>query len=517
MKNWERLLLTALFATLFILVHGYQFNNGDQEEHLPYVYKLMDSSLYQNDYLVPLQTTQFTVRFYFAHLIKYFGFILSIPNVVLFLYLLCLFIVGWVVSTIAENISKSQSVGILAPMLLILFNNYTIGGNSIIDVQLTSTVLSVALGAIAFLYFSKGKMVQASAFCGLASLFQVLIGLQLFILLFITAFSIVNKNKWKQGAKHILSYLLFAGWMLFPMLLIQFGSKSTLETEKYYDILFYFRNAHHYHPFCFPLGDYIKTLLWWSIILFSVWAGKKRHQLYPFNFLLFLTGFGCILYFIGFTQLHIFSIGKLQWFKATIWPTFLGVIPVSIIISEKAKATSALYFTKIRSLLCAFLVIILWIGLSNSAFVPLEKFRYRYKLGNYPQQNLEKMHVWISQNTAINAVFLTFPNDDSFLCEAKRSLSVAYKGVIHQPDFLLPWHEKMKDIYGIELSDKKCRKILDEATVLYSQRTDEIIKSTTVINYRLWNLNEIDSAKLNWNQLIHREGEILLFSFTKEK
>ncbi|MBK7964425.1 MAG: hypothetical protein IPK10_03340 [Bacteroidetes bacterium] len=70
MKNWDRLLLAVLFATLFILVHGYQFNNGDQEEHLPYVYKLIDSNLYQNDYLVPVQFSQFSIRTYFALLIR---------------------------------------------------------------------------------------------------------------------------------------------------------------------------------------------------------------------------------------------------------------------------------------------------------------------------------------------------------------------------------------------------------------------------------------------------------------
>lgn len=515
MKNRERLLLSLLFATLFILIHGYQFNNGDQEEHLPYVYKLMESGLYQNDYLVPLQTTQFTIRFYFAHLIRFLGYFLSIPNVVFFLYLLCLFTVGWVVSAVAEKISKKQFAGILAPMLLIVFNNYTVGGNSIIDVQLTTSVLSIALGAIAFLFFSKGKMVQASAICGLASLFQVLIGLQLFILLFIATLSIVNKNKWTFAARHILAYLLFAGWMLIPMLLIQFGSSSALETEKYYQILFYFRNAHHYNPLCFPLMDYMKTLIWWGIILFSIRVGKNRHQLHHYPFIILLTGIGCILYFIGFTQLNVYSIGKLQWFKATIWPTFIGAIPVSMLITEKVKVFSAIRFTKVISLLFIGLVLVLWIGLANSAYLPSDKVKYRYKLGNYPRKNLEKMHIWIAQNSSKNAVFLTFPNDDSFLCEAKRSLPVAYKGVIHQPDFLLPWHEKMKNIYGIGLSNEKCRNIIDEAKVLYYQLPDEKINSAIQIDFRLWDLNEIDSLKINWNQLIHREGEILLLSFTK--
>lgn len=517
MKKRDRLLLSILFATLFIVIHGYQFNNGDQEEHLPYVYKLMDASLYQNDYLVPLQTTQFTIRFYFAHLIMFLGSFFSIPSAVLILYLLCLTIVGWVISSLSESISKSQPAGIFAPFLLILVNNCTVGGNSILDIQLTASVLAVALGAMAILFFTKGKMVHASAFCGLASLFQVLVGLHLFILLFITSLSIVNKNKWKQGAKHILVYFLLAGWMLFPLINIQFGSMRALETERYYQILFYFRNAHHYHPYCFPVMDYLKTFFWWGIILFSIWKVKVRHQLHHFTFILLLSGLGCVLYFIGFTLFTINSIGKLQWFKATLWPSLLGVIPVSILIAEKVKASSLIYFSKERRFVGIIIIITLWLGLTNSTYLPSDKLKFRYKLGNYPKKNLEKMHVWIANHTPKNAVFLTFPNDDSFLCEAKRSLPVAYKGIIHQPDFLLPWQEKIKDIYGIEPSNEKCRNFIDEANQIYHLRPDEKIKSSIDIDYRLWNLNEIDSLQINWNRLIHREGEILLIAFDKIK
>ena len=53
MSTRHRILIAVGFALAFIAVYGYQFNNGDQEEHLPYVYKLLDSSLYPNDYLIP--------------------------------------------------------------------------------------------------------------------------------------------------------------------------------------------------------------------------------------------------------------------------------------------------------------------------------------------------------------------------------------------------------------------------------------------------------------------------------
>lgn len=517
MKNRDRVLLSVLFATLFILVHGYQFNNGDQEEHLPYVYQLIDSNLYQNDYLVPLQTTQFTVRYYFAQLIRVGSYLLPIPTLVFLIYFICICTIGWVVSEIVEGISKNQVTAMIAPLFIILFNNFTVGGNSIIDVQLTCTVLSIALGVVAFSYFTKGKMVFAAAFCGLASLFQLLAGLQLFILLVISSFLIVNKNKWIYSLKYFLTYLLFSAPMLFPLLVLQFGPSSSLENEKYFNILFYFRASHHYNPFCFPLMDYLKTILWWTIILISILFSSRRHQLSNYSIVILLTSIGCVLYTIGLTQLNIYSIGKLQWFKATIWPTLFGVIPVSIYLVEKVKFQPFLRNLSRWRIALSFCILFIMLIIFNSDYLHFDKLKYRYKLGNYPKRDLEKMHLWIAKNTPTDAVFLSLPEDDSFLCEAKRSTPIGYKGIIPQPYFMFPWYEKMKNIYGVELSDKKCRKLMDEAKSKYHHRPDKIIQSDVKIDFRIWDLNQIDSNHINWNQLIHREGAILLLTFSKEK
>ncbi|MBK9637754.1 MAG: hypothetical protein IPO63_08005 [Bacteroidetes bacterium] len=516
MKNWDRVLLSVLFATIFILVHGYQFNNGDQEEHLPYVYKLIDSNLYQNDYLVPVQTSQFSIRFYFAYLIRAGAYLLPIPTLVFLIYFICLCTIGWVASQISERVSKNTIAAMIAPALIILVNNFTVGGNSIIDVQLTCTVIAVALGAMAYSYFTKGKVAFAAAFCGIASLFQLLVGLQLVMLLIISSFLIVNKKRWINSIKYFLIYLIFAGAMLFPLLYLQFGTLRALESEKYFNILFYFRNSNHYHPFCFPLTDYLKTLFWWIIILLSIQFSSKRQQLSNYSILIILSTAGCLLYFIGFTQMNIYAIGKLQWFKATIWPTLFGAIPVSIYLVEKIKVRSMnLSLTKMR-VTVTFCIIFMLLLLFNSANLHYDKLKYRYKLGNYPQKDLEKMHHWIAKNTPLNAVFLTLPEDDSFLSEAKRSTPVGYKGIIHQPDFMIPWYEKMKNVYGVELSDKKCRKLLDEAKLIYHHRPDEIIQTDVKIDYRIYDLNQIDSNHIKWNYLIHREGDILLLTFSKK-
>lgn len=514
MKTRDYLLLSIGFALLFIAVHGYQFNGGDQEEHLPFVYRLMDPSLYNKDYIVPYQTSHFSIRFYFAHLIKAGAQILPISSLVFLLYFTCLTIVGWVIATITFQLSKSHFATFISLFFIVVFNNFTVGGNSFIDVQLTCSVFSLALGAIAFYYFTKGKMVFTAAFCGLSSLFQVLMGLHLFALLSILTLFIVNKHKWLNSIKYLSVYLLFAGWMLFPLIAVQFGTIKQLENQLYYDILFHYRNAHHYDPFCFLYLDYLKTILWWGIILFSVYFGSRKQQLNSYAFLIYLLVLGCCFYIVGFSFFNLASVGKLQWFKATIWPGLFGTIPVAIFLSEKISGFQ-LQIEKYRLLLGLF-ILIGFLVINNSALLPSQKLRTRYKLGNCPHTHLENMHSWIAKNTDKNAVFLTFPNDDSFLCEAKRNLPVGYKAIIHQPDFLIPWYNQMKNIYGVGLSSDKCMNVMDELTFLYPQRTDQMIKSSLKIDFRLWDLDQVDSAKINWNQLIHREGNILLLRFPQQ-
>jgi len=513
MKNRDRFLLSIVFAALFILVHGYQFNNGDQEEHLPYVYKLLDPSLYTNDYIVPIQSTQFTIRYYFAHLIRLGSFLMPVSAFVFFIYFLCLSTFGFVIASVTEKMSKSKLAASIALLLIIILNNFSVGGNSFFDIQLTSSCVALALGMLGYSYFEKEKYISAAALCGLASLFQVLIGMQLFLLFMLGSIFTNTNDKLKTLLLQILFYLLFAGAMLFPLLQLQFGKLSSLESPIYFDILFNFRNAHHYNPACFPLTDYLKTTCWWLLILFSIYSIRKENQYRNQVLFMLISLAGCIVYYIGFTHFHLPSIGKTQWFKSTVWPGIIGVIPVAIYINNKID--NKIPNLKSWRTIQYFVLIVSMLFIFNSALIPIDKFKSRYKVGNYPQSHLEKMHEWISKNTDNKAVFLTMPNDDSFLCEAKRSMPVGYKAIIHQPDFLLKWYDNMNAIYGVKLSHKTCRNISKEAAGIYHLRTDTSLSYTGRIDYRLWNMELMDSSLIDWKALMHRESNILLLPFVK--
>src|SRR2546423_1409103 len=170
-------------AVIFIFVKGYYFNNGDQEEHLPLVYQLINPALYPHDYFVNACHQTFTVRFYFAWLIYLFHFLLPVSLVCFLFHLACLTCSAWAIRQMALYFGIEKLFADVAPSLvLIFFNSWTVGGNAFIDPQLTSGSFAVVLSTFAFLFALKRKWNHVAAFAGIASLFQLLAGMQLFFI-----------------------------------------------------------------------------------------------------------------------------------------------------------------------------------------------------------------------------------------------------------------------------------------------------------------------------------------------
>lgn len=512
-RKLERLLLSGAFALLFILINGYQFNNGDQEEHLPYVYKLLNPSLYPNDYLVPKQISEFTVRYYFAHLLEIGGKFIKMDLLVFLIYFLCISITGYAISAIAEKKCNGSLAWRIAPFLIILVNGCTIGGNSILDVQLTCSLLAIAFCSIGLVYNEKDQPISAALFCGLAALFQFLIGIQLFILIMTLLLFPFIKGNLQKIFKATLIFMLVSAPMLFPLFKQQFGASNDGNEPFYHSILFLFRNPNHYVPSCFPLKDVIKTITWWSIILFSVYRARKSDST-SIPQLLFWTILGCAIYSLNFYFIGVAEITKLQWFKATIWPTLLGTTAVAGFLSNSVG--EKLMLRKDYNFFWIFICTVSLVTILNSKYFPIEKYSHRYKIGNYSPSALERMHSWIRNNTSLNAVILPLPNDDSFLCEAQRSIPVGYKAIIHEKHFMLDWYQKMGDIYGVQMNDSLCNEnVILRATNLYSSRPDSAIHSTIPIDFRIIDRSTTALLPIDSGIIIHQEGPYLLLKFYK--
>ncbi len=219
-RSWLVALLTAI---IFTLVKGYTFNCGDQEEHLPQVYQMINPALYPNDYFMTAYHQTFSVRFFFVWLIYLFHFILPISITCFLLHLLCITVVAWVIGQMVLFFKSTQLfVDCSAFIALVVFNEFIIGGNALVTTQLTGGGMAVALSALAFYFMLHKRWYSVAIFAGLASLFQVLVGLQVMLL---TGLIFLIRRKFdtnnQSPVKFLITYLLIAGAMLFPIVYLQ--------------------------------------------------------------------------------------------------------------------------------------------------------------------------------------------------------------------------------------------------------------------------------------------------------
>ena len=164
--------------------------------------------------------------------------------------------------------------------------------------------------------------------------------------------------------------------------------------------------------------------------------------------LLFILIGGMLFYTVMLQGMGIMPMGKIQWFKVCSWAMVVDVLVIVFFITRAlAKFIPSLHRLKIQSYLLLFGSFCGLLFITNSRYIPLHYFQVRYHVGNYIQSDLEKMHDWIRVNTPVDCLVLTSPYDDSFLCEAQRSMPVGFKAIVHEPFFLIPWYQKFKYAY----------------------------------------------------------------------
>lgn len=493
----------VMTALVFIFINGYYFNCWDQEEHLPYVYKLLDPSLYQADYLVNYQVELFTVRYYYAWLLYGLALWFDIEFIVFSLHVICLSIIAFAVGESAYQISNKKSALLVAgPLALWLLNTVTVGGNNIADLQLTGSSFAMAFIALSVYFFHKGKIKTASAFTGLAACFQVLLGMYSFIFLLVTIiFS--RKYRKREWMSVILTFLIFSAPMLVPAMMMY---RAADQSGNYYDILFRFRQPHHSVPSCFSLGDYALTSLWWLCTAGICYRLRKTYRL-AWPALAITAISGCMVYTV-LLQFNWDEVFKLQVFKTTTLITYFSVLPVSVYIAHIINKTLIENNLNLITSLCWMLSIFTLFIILNSFQLP-DKLRYRYQVGNYPHTDLMKMHEWIRNHTPVNSLILPQPQDESFLCEAQRSIPVGYKGIIHTPEFMVKWYEMFVNVYGTGYLKGTCdQKIIERAAPDYESRPDSVIAKFIKPDYRI----RMNSPHIR-EEIIHRQGELVLTRF----
>lgn len=428
-----------IIAIAYILTNGYLFNTGDQAEHLPQVYQKLNPSLYPNDFFLNYYNNTFTVRYYFVWLIYAFATVLGVQITCFIIYFLCLYAAIAGTYFLINHFYNHHAKSLLGLCLyFFVFRNFTVGGNYIQDDMLVGSSLAEALCIWSFVAGFKSKYLLSGIFCGLATLFQPLIGMQVALLIgiYIISTQITTKQmKLADIFKFGFSFIFLAFFVLVPVFMIQFKTVATNQVESN-KILFEYRGALHYLPHLFPINDYLKLSFFTLITLFILLKYKSPNK----N--LFLTIIFSIIIICLLVTLLLFvnpnsNIGKIQWFKTTVWlGLFYTIILVYIVPSKSTKKVS----------IVAYSFIILFVLLMTLEYYSTNKFA----LNKF--DSLQHTHYWIKENTPINAQFLAPPNDYSFNCEAQRSTVVNYKAIVHETNYLIAWKNAMEKYYEIDFT-----------------------------------------------------------------
>jgi hypothetical protein len=131
------------------------------------------------------------------------------------------------------------------------------------------------------------------------------------------------------------------------------------------------------------------------------------------------------------------NIGKIQWYKTTVWlGLFNSIVIVGLIPDTFLKWSSIIAY----SMISLFVVLMTFENYAGNI----------YSINNF--NSLTYTHNWIKENTPVNALFLPPPNDYSFNCEAKRSTAINYKAIVHETNYLIAWKNGMEKYYEMDFT-----------------------------------------------------------------
>ncbi len=495
-------------AAIFLFVRGYQFNTNDQAEHLPQIYQQLDPELFLNDYFVSQTNSIFTVRHFYEKLVLSVANSIGLEWGLFVLTFLCITLMAYSFSRMAEEFFRDRWAIILAPVLaMFVFYNFTVGGNHIMYGSFISSTIAKAIGAYAILRFVRSDLTLAGLFLGVATLFQPLVGLQLFLIL--GAILFLFRRRPVQTSVFAAAFLLVAAFILIPTFVRQFSETAAYDKGLYYEILYRFRNHHHYLPRLFPVTHYVKFLFLTMIGLEAYLLTKPSDRGFYVTFVAFGV-LGMCMYALGLEFTLTQGLGKLQWFKVTVWIAAFSSIMLAGLIGP--VLSGFLPLTRLRNHLAPVSVavcVITIIAITNSKFLP-EPYQFRYMVGDRNHSDLERMHFWIEANTVKDVSVLVSPDNNGFACQAKRSMPIHFQAIIHEPFFMLPWYEDFSDIYGVSMENLIGIDARAQASELFQTRNYR--GSRKRIDLRL---DDAETCTFldDLGPVVHQEGKWLLTEF----
>lgn len=309
---WE---LFFLFLLLAIYIStSYSYNISDHNEQIPIIKRLIDSSYLMNDWFVN-QNDGFTVRWYFSSMLAYLANFADLSLVYFSLYVVSLILIIVGIYLISHFLFDNNLTSFLTIFLILFSVRTALGGNWIVSSILVPSTIANAFALFAIYFFMKKRLYISFLFLGIASLFQILVGMLLATILIFYLFITIRNVGLKKILLSIACYLSFAIWNIVPIILSNMSSDvSGLEVMK---IIGYERHPWHYMPFQFNTMSY---LLFISIMLLFIASLKYKPEKEKHKMVIVFISTILAMCAIGTIFVEIIptpTILKLQLFKTT--------------------------------------------------------------------------------------------------------------------------------------------------------------------------------------------------------
>lgn len=501
-------LTTFLFSifcfTALIIKWGYEFGRGDQVEILPYSMILHGNTILQNDFFYQSIINIFpNERWFLALLLSYFGkqtelivFILHCTSTLLLI--IGLEKVGFIL--IKNRLFTRLSIFLT---LIIFYYYYNLGGNELYYNNLQGSTLAKSIGIWGIYCMLKEKYALSSFLFFFSLLFQPLVGFQLQLCLILVYFFNSNNKKFKLTLSHyILSLSLFLCFLYIGV--IQFAyytANQGFPNTDFSQIIFRFRNGHHYMPNQFQMNGWILISICFITSIYFFWKNKiiKTWLLASLVIIIF--------YLIGL-YFNITPIISIQAFKLTIWIKYFGILSCIGVLLRWFKILTKLEdYNNFQSVVYfgGIIICLIFINFAPSNLFPDNRL---YDFGNQTKtDDAIKISMLAKKETQTNALFIVPSNFTEITYYGQRSCYVSDKANPKYPKAASEWAKRIQLIYGLNYIDLRPKWWL--ANTNY-----ELIVQSANLNYNQLGITHIicKSKLTHGEKLVSTSGEYKLYS-----
>lgn len=478
-KKNTRWFYLGLLMVLVYLWHGYQFGQNDQTEWLPYSIHLNNQHVYSTDLYLNYITQQWpNERWFLSKIVswtvpfeQFFSFIFHL------IFFLILLLGLWKITSEYLSSPVYQFIAIL--ILLVLMAKTDLGGNEIYYNYLVSSLPAKSLGTWAIWLVLKNQFIRATILLIIATYFQTLVGIQLFVLLFGVAG--IQALYRKKFSKYLLGsiglYILLCGWWIVGLV-----SQTASEEIISFTELIQFRVPHHFMPTTFGFENY---LIYLGLIVVSLIIFLKQKWYFPLLFFgLILVGCTTYTFFIYVFDSEL--ILKTQWFKTTLWLEIWFSISITYLLQKFSQQF------KLKN-------IHLQIGIGFMVMAAMVfSFTLRNPSYDFPSKECSEPEIQIAQVakrlSPPNALFIIPFGNTTFRYWSQRNVYVDFKSVLHSNAYLNKWYHRLGIIYGLTLNESFNPSTKNESA-----------------NYHYNNLTKNDLINLNVDYILTTSDHLLDF------